>query len=107
LLAKNYNTRRVRAELEQAYAAFAASTQRLAQLQVQVRVAAEALRQAEEQYHAGIATNLDRIQAQDAAIQAGLQLASEEFDRKLFYLTLLQRAGLLREQFESPATARP
>ncbi|HEX8341930.1 MAG TPA: TolC family protein [Tepidisphaeraceae bacterium] len=107
LLSRNLTSRTIRADVEQAHAAFAASTQRLAQLQVQVRVAGEALRQAEEQFRAGIATNLDRIQAQDAAIQAGLQLASEEFDRKLFYLTLLQRAGVLREQFEPGATTRP
>ncbi|HEY0007717.1 MAG TPA: TolC family protein [Tepidisphaeraceae bacterium] len=89
---------RVTAQIEQAHSALTASDERLSQLQIQVAAANAALRQAEESYRAGVATNLDRILAQDASLQAQLQLASEQYDRKLFHLTLLQRMGVLREE---------
>lgn len=97
LLARSYLDRSVRSEVEQAYQAVQASTQRLAQLRVQVDAAQQSLRQAEESYKAGLATNLDRITAQDTLLQAQLQLVSEQYDHKLLYLTLLQRVGGLRE----------
>jgi adhesin transport system outer membrane protein len=108
LLARSRTYRTVRSEVEQTYQTLLASEARLAQLQVQVEVAQQALDQAEQLYRAGRATNLDRVQAQDALLQAQLQQASETYDRKLFYLTLLQRAGLLREQFAAdlPAAKR-
>jgi outer membrane protein TolC len=90
----------VTAEVEQAHSALLASYDRLRELKTQVAAAEAALRQAEESYRAGRATNLDRILAQDASLQAQLQLVSEEYDRKLFHLTLMQRTGVLREAFE-------
>jgi len=54
--------------------------------------------------------NLDRIAAQDALLDAQLQLASEAFDRKVNYLILLQASGVLREQIEAgfvAATTQP
>ncbi len=107
LLARSYAQRRMRSEVEQAYVAAQASIDRLAQLQVQVVTAQEALRQSEESYNAGLATNLDRITSQNALLQSQLALVSEEYDRKLLHLALLQRAGILREQFEQAAMAKP
>jgi len=107
LLARSYAQRRMRSEVEQAYVAAQASIDRLAQLQVQVATAQEALRQSEESYNAGLATNLDRITSQNALLQSQLALVSEEYDRKLLHLALLQRAGILREQFEQAAMAKP
>lgn len=97
LLTRSYLQRSIRSEVEQAYQAVQASIQRLAQLNVQVDAAQQSLRQAEESYRVGLATNLDRIAAQDTLLQAQLQLVSEQYDHKLLYLTLLQRAGDLRE----------
>ncbi|GIW77738.1 MAG: outer membrane protein [Phycisphaerae bacterium] len=97
LLARSYLERSVRSEVEQSYQAVQASIQRLGQLRVQVDAAQQALRQAEESYKAGLATNLDRITAQDTLLQAQLQLVSEQYDYKLLYLTLLQHVGDLRE----------
>ncbi len=107
LLARSYLDRLIRSQVEQAYSAVQASGERLAQLRVQVAAAQQALTQAEESYKAGLATNLDRIAAQDALLQSQLQLVSEEYDRKLFHLTLLQRTGELREQFVKFAGLTP
>lgn len=107
LLARSYLERLIRSQVEQAYIAVQASADRLAQLRVQVAAAQQALTQAEESYKAGLATNLDRIAAQDALLQSQLQLVSEEYDRKLLHLTLLQRAGRLREQFVKFAGLEP
>ncbi|MBC7783088.1 MAG: TolC family protein [Burkholderiales bacterium] len=100
LLARSAAERGVRSDVEQAYSALSASDERLAQLQFQVAAAQDVLNQADESYKAGRATNLERIQAQDALLQAQLLLSSEQYDRKLFHLTLLQRVGLLREEFD-------
>jgi outer membrane protein TolC len=107
LLARSYLERLIRSQVEQAYSAVQASADRLSQLRVQVAAARQALIQAEESYKAGLATNLDRITAQDALLQSQLQLVSEEYDRKLLHLTLLQRAGQLREQFVAFAGLKP
>jgi len=68
---------------------------RLAELQVQATAAREALRQADESYQAGLATNLERLTAQDQLLSAELQLASAEYERKFFYLNLLRQLGQL------------
>lgn len=107
LLARSSAERTVRSQVEQAYSALQASDSRLTQLQVQVAAAQQTLNQAEQSYHAGLATNLERITAQDTLLQAQLQLASEQYDRKLFHLALLQRAGLLREAFEQASSTQP
>lgn len=107
LLARLYAERSMRSQVEQAYSALQASDERLTQLQVQVAAAQQTLNQAEQSYTAGLATNLERITAQDTLLQTQLQLASEQYDRKLFHLALLQRAGLLREAFEQASTTQP
>ncbi|HEV7298074.1 MAG TPA: TolC family protein [Tepidisphaeraceae bacterium] len=68
---------------------------RLAELRVQATAAREALRQADESYRAGLATNLERLTAQDQVLSAELQLASAEYERKFLYLSLLRQSGQL------------
>jgi outer membrane protein TolC len=70
-----------------------------------VQAAEEALRQAEESYRAGLATNLERLTAQDAVLTAQLQLTSELFDHKVFYLTLLRAIGGLGTRLPGEAQA--
>lgn len=97
LLAQSYQHRQVRQEVETAYQDFIASQARLAELKIALAASQQAFEQAEQSYRAGLATNLDRIIAQNALLDAQLAEASEEFDLKVFYLRLLRATGTLRE----------
>jgi outer membrane protein len=68
---------------------------RLDELRIQATAAREALRQADESYRAGLATNLERLTAQDQVLSAELQLTSAEYDRKFLYLSVLRQSGRL------------
>ena len=72
-----------------------ASQDRFRELQVQLRAAEEALLQADQSYKAGLGTNLERLIAQDSLLSAQLQLTSERYDQKIFYLSLLRAVGAL------------
>jgi outer membrane protein TolC len=98
--------RQVVQDVEVACQNFQASRDRLKELQVQLAAAEEALRQAEQSYRVGLATNLERLTAQDALLSAQLQLASERYNQKVFYLNLLRAAGALTTRLPGePATA--
>jgi outer membrane protein TolC len=101
LLVESLLRRQVRQEVEMAYQNLAASEARLAELQVALAAAEQAFQQAEQSYRAGLATNLDRVTAQDALLRAQLDLASEIYDRKVLYLNLKRAAGMLREELET------
>ncbi len=107
LLARSAITRRIRSEIETSYADVMSSRDRINQLKVQADAAQDVLNQAEQSYRAGRATNLDRIQAQDALLQAQLQQASEMYDQKLFHLILIQRTGRLKYQFKQSTANQP
>lgn len=98
LLAQEQLQRLAKQDLDVAYQRLAASDARLAEALVQHRAAEAAYLQAEQAYQAGLATNLDRVQAQEDLLQAQLLLASELYDRKLFYLTVVRETGKLREE---------
>ncbi len=87
--------RQVRSDVERAFDRFSSSNARVAELRAQVRASEASLRQAEGSYSAGLATNLERVAAQDQLLNAQLRSASEEFERKLAYLTLLRACGRL------------
>jgi outer membrane protein len=89
--------RQVLENVETAYNDTLASVHRLSELQVQITAAAEAYRQADQSYTVGLATNLERLTAQDQLLSAQLQYASESYDRKLFFLTLLRETGTLSD----------
>lgn len=80
------------------------SRQRLKELQVQLEAAEEGFRQADQSYNAGLATNLERLTAQDQLLSAQLQMASEQYNLKIFYLDLQRVVGMLgangREDWE-------
>jgi outer membrane protein len=94
-LAESLTRRAVASRVQAAYADVRGSFDKIAELQVEVNAAAEALRQAEQAYQAGLATNLDRIQAQSALLTAQLQLVTERYSHKLFYLELQRQLGLI------------
>lgn len=105
-LSESQTRRSVIQEVEIAWTNLQSSEKRLKELQVQVVAAGEALRQAEQSYKAGLATNLERLTAQDSLLSAQLQLTSEMFNRKVYHLNLLRAAGLLSTRLPGePATA--
>jgi outer membrane protein TolC len=99
MLVRDYLQRQVEQEIQTAYTDSMASQARLHQLRVQLAAAEQTFSQALASYSVGLATNLDRITAQDTLLAAQLLCANEEFDQKLFYLNLLRTSGLLREEF--------
>lgn len=99
--------RQVLRDVQIAYQDFLAADARMAELQVQVRAAQEALTQAERALIAGRATNLDWLVAQDRLLSAQLQLASARYDRKLFQLTLQRATGRLTMRQPQDPTTQP
>jgi outer membrane protein len=97
-LARLQLARQVRQEVEASYRDFADSIQRLTELQIQVSAAEQAFTQADQSYNVGFATNLERLTAQDQMLAAQLQLASERYNNKVFYLSLLRATGTMRTQ---------
>jgi outer membrane protein TolC len=87
--------RQVRSDVERAFDRFSSSNARIVELRAQVRASEASLRQAEASYSAGLATNLERVAAQDQLLNAQLRAAREDFERKLAYLELLRACGRL------------
>ena len=94
-------------DVEIAYQNLAATEQRIAELNVQLSAAQLAFTQADQSYNVGLATNLERVTAQDQLLSAQLQLTSARFDRTLAYLSLARSAGILRERLEKGPATRP
>ena len=79
---------------------------RIAELGTQLQAAQQAFSQADQSYNVGLATNLERVTAQDQLLSAQLQLTSAHFDRTLAYLELARSTGRLRWRLENtPSTA--
>jgi outer membrane protein len=89
--------REVQRDVEVALANLHASFDRVGQRRVQAKSAGDALEQAEGLYHAGLATNLERLVAQDRLLTAQLELVNAELDTKIFYLDLRRTTGTLHE----------
>ena len=87
--------RQIDRDVEVALQNLLAADERVRELRVQLAAAQEAFRQAEQSYNVGLATNLERLTAQDSLLSTQLQLVSAEFDRKVFYLDLRRITGRL------------
>jgi outer membrane protein len=94
-LAESLVERQVLRDVQIAYENTIASQERLRELEVQLKAGEEAFLQAEQSYRAGLATNLEMLVAQDRLLLTQLQLTSERFDQKVFYMTLRRAVGLL------------
>lgn len=93
----SYTQRLVERDVRIALENLQASFQRIQRIDVQVKSAADALEQAEALYRAGLATNLERLTAQNALLNAELDLVNAELDSKVFYLDLRRVTGTLAE----------
>jgi outer membrane protein TolC len=111
-LGESLTRRQVAQDVEIAHEDLLSSASRLEESRTQLAAAEQAFIQADRSNRIGLATNLERLIAQDQLLAAQLQNVSEQFARKVSYLNLLRATGSLRaalEQMadtESPA-ARP
>lgn len=87
--------RQVRQQVRTDWDNLLASRRRIPELETEVAASQEALRQAVERYHVGLAINLDVLNAETQLLSAQLSLAQERFNFKVFYLDLLRDMGRL------------
>lgn len=78
------------------------SVRLVANLKTEMRAAQAAYHQAQHSYHAGVATNLDVITAQDLALAAQLGYQQARYDERVRMLNLLRQTG----RFTFPIIAR-
>jgi outer membrane protein len=104
-LTRQQLARRVQQDVEISNQNYVASNTRLTELRTQVKAADEAFKQADSSYNVGLATNLERLSAQDQMLSAQLSLASETYNNKLFYLNILRSTGRLRTDVLPPASS--
>jgi outer membrane protein len=108
MLETSETRRQVARDVEVAHGDLAFSGQRLAELRTQLAAAQQAFEQAARSNEVGLATNLERLIAQDQLLTSQLEFVSEEFTQKLSSLALLRATGSLRERLESlPQSAGP
>jgi outer membrane protein TolC len=84
-------------DVEVAWENLTSSRERIERLRVRLTAAREAFEQANGLYDAGLATNLERLAAQQEELQTELALESAELERRVFYLDLLRASGALHE----------
>lgn len=99
--------RQIQRDVETANADLVVSRQRVVELDAQVKASAEALRQAEAAYAAGLGTNLERVTAQDLLLAAQLRQAREQFTLKIAALALLRAQGGLTQDLTAAVGPEP
>jgi outer membrane protein len=92
-LSESHLKRQIDKEVRVAYENLLSSDKKIQELRIELKAANEAFKQATESYNVGLATNLDQLTAQDRLLNAQVQLTSEEYDRKVYYLDLLRSMG--------------
>lgn len=109
-------SRQIDQDVRIAFQELATDQQQLRELQTEVTASQEAYRQADQSYNVGLATNLERLTAQDQLLSAQLDLSRAEFTRKIAYLNLLRITGRLGADLHAtlptvattgPATTEP
>jgi len=98
LLNHSYLLRQISQEVRNAHHNLTYTRARLGELRTQVATAGQAFQAADQSLRVGLATNLERLTAQNQLLSAELQLAGEEYNEKIFSLTLLRTLGELSSQ---------
>ncbi len=99
-LSESFTRRQVIQQVRTAFDNVDASRRRLDELKTTVSAAEQALEQADFDLRVGRGTVLERVVAQNQLLTAQLQMAGEEFDHKIAYLSLLRAAGVLQSVLE-------
>ena len=104
-LNESLTRRRVVQDVDIANQDLVATARRLAEAHTQLVAAEQAFTQADRSNAIGLATNLERLIAQDQLLTAQLQYVSQQFQRKVAYLNLLRATGSLRAVLETMTSA--
>lgn len=96
VLARSLLLHQIREQVRVAQASLVASDRRFEDLGTESAAARRASEIADKAYDQGLVTNLDRLDAQDRALVAELEMTVEGFDRTMYYLDLLRMTGRLR-----------
>lgn len=97
--------RQVLQQVDQAYTNYNDSGRRLAEREVQVRAGRLATEQADASYQAGLATNLERIAAQDQYLTAQIGQTNERYTQYVYGVDLLRSVGGVRSWLEQTGAA--
>jgi len=92
---ESLTVRQVAEEVTVAHENLESSGRRIRDLQTEVAAARQAYDLASQSYDVGLATNLERLIAQNRLLEAELQLAAEHLNRKALYFRLSEAVGRL------------
>jgi len=107
-LAQSLIRRQIEDEVEQSYQNYLTSTEKLHELDAQIRAAQEAYRQAKAGFDAGTAIYLEVLAAQNVLLDSELQVATEAYNQKVVFLDLLRTIGRIKSvTIQQNATTRP
>jgi outer membrane protein len=96
--------RQIEQEVRQFYQNYITSSGKLRDLDIQIRAASEAYRQARAGFGAGTAIFLDVLTAQNVLLNSELEAATEAFNEKVIYLNLLRITGQMKLRLIQHAT---
>jgi outer membrane protein TolC len=94
-LAEKQLRRQIVDDVNESFQTLKGKKSRITDLTIQVEAAQRAFDLAERSYQLGSVSNLDRLIQQDNLLTAQLELANEQFNEKISYLTLLRSTGNL------------
>jgi outer membrane protein TolC len=97
--------RQIEQEVRLRYQNLLTSTQKLKELDAQIRAAAEAYRQARAGFAAGTAIFLDVLTAQNVLLNSELEVSTEAFNQRVAYFNLLRSTGQLNLKVMQRAAA--
>lgn len=104
-LTNEYIKRLIASDIDTAYANMSATRDRVTELRLQLRATQDAFEQADKSYNVGLATNLERLIAQDRLLATELQLTTEELSLRRARLALSRAAGDMNPStLTAPAT---
>ena len=92
--------RQVVADIERVLHDFLSAGEQIVQLKRRVAAGEQAVKQAEASYDVRLATNLDRLVAQDELLSARLDLITQEYSYKVAYIALLRAAGRMQVEMK-------
>lgn len=103
-LDESLTRRKIRRDVMTAHQNVRTSQERLVELRIQAAAAQDAFNQAVDLQRVGLATNLERLIAQDTLLQSQLEVATEELALKVVMLDLRRAAGLHPSDEFAPTT---
>ena len=98
-------SRQIQRDIKQAYQNLRTSHQKLMDLRAQVDAAQTSYNLEDQRFRRGVTSNLDRLIALDRLLTAQLQLASEHYNEKTFFLDLMRAVGRLRPETAGKLTS--